>query len=421
MGWQGELHEDEERSRFRRGERMAGFVLDRLVGLSVTGEVWQARHVRTGNVVALRIFSLLGVPGGMQTLQHEAELSRHLRHPNVVRLFGLKRSAETAILVTELVQGRSLAQLFEATRAHGLSLPPAATLDVCLGIARALDYAWDGLGPDGEPLRIVHRDLVPSKVLVGWDGSVKIGGFSVARAASDLRRTQTGVLRGEVTSMAPERLEGSKLLGPPTDLYSLGVLLWEMGAGRPFYDSSRLTSIFRTCRERSPDEEAAGLAAFIPDVGPLVLRLLQRDFDRRPQLASEVVRELEALAAATPCEGGLAQLLDRVEVLEAREPDGEVRGTCPWDAVVEIAGACRAGPRPGSTPRPHPRGRGVCGRPSPAEAVEEPVVGRVPGIGPRAAVGEAADRTDDWSALSDDESEATSDWSTLEIDDWNQS
>lgn len=402
MGWQQDLEEAEARSRFRRGERLAGFVLHQMIGLSVTGEIWRARHERTSNLVALRVFGLVGLPGGMETLRHEAGLSRDLRHPNILRVFGLKSSAETAILVTELVQGRSLAQLLATTRRHGLSFPPAAALEVCLGVARGLQFAWEGLDPQGEPFAIVHRDLTGSKILVSWDGQVRIGGFSVARAASDLRRTGAGVLRGELTCMAPERLEGSKLLGPPTDLYSLGVLLWEMGVGRPFYASGRLTSIFRTCRERSPDEEAASLGAFIPDVAPLARRLLQRDYERRPQLASEAAQELEAMVAATPCEGGVEQLLDRIEVLEAKEAaGGQAPGSCPWDVIVGIAGLPKVDVRVGSTSRPHHAGRGICGRPG----------------GRRRPPDDASINTADWSTLPEDETGETADWTTLTIDD----
>ncbi len=399
MGWKQDLELAEARSRFARGQQLAGFVLHRLVGLSVTGEIWRARHERTGNLVALRVFGLMGLPGGMETLRHEAELSRHLRHPNIVRVFGLKSSSQTAILVTELVLGRSLAQLLETLRLHGLSFPPAAALEVALGIARGLHFAWEGQDPAGEPFRIVHRDLAASKVLLSWEGGVRIRGFSVARAASDLRRTRTGVMRGEAVTMAPERLEGSKLLGPPTDLFTLGVLLWEMGTGRPFYPSNRLTTIFRTCRERSPGQEAESLGAFVPDVAPLVERLLQRDFGRRPQRAAEVVEQLETLVAVTPCEGGAAQLMDRFDVLEAIPASRPAPATCPWDAVVAAAGPLEGTARPRSTPRPHGTGQGICGRP------EE-----------RAAASGGVDTTD-WSALPDDESGETADWSSLEIED----
>ena len=401
MGWRQELREVEERSSFQRGDRLAGFVLHRLIGLSVTGEIWQARHERTQNLVAVRLFGLMGLPGGMETLRHEAELSRHLRHPNIVRVFGLKTSSEAAMLVTELVEGRSLAHLLRTTREHGLSFPPAAALEVALGIARALEHAWDGPDAYGAPYRIVHRDLTASKVLIGWDGQVRIGGFSVARAASDLRRTRTGVIRGELSCMSPERLEGSELLGPPTDLYSLGVLLWEMGSGRPFHQSTRLTSIFRTCRERSPDEEARVVGELIPDAAPLVRRLLQRDFDQRPQLASEVVEELEGLLRTTPCEGGILQLVDRAEVLEAMEPGGEASvGSCPWDTVVELAGRPRVEARDGATPRPHPSGPGICGVRRSRSARE---------------VAEVS--TSDWTSLPDDDSTQTADWTALTIED----
>ena len=78
MGWQRDLEVAEVRSEFKRGARMAGFVLHRLIGLSVTGEIWQASHERTERKVALRLFSLLGVPGGLDTLRNEADQSRHL-------------------------------------------------------------------------------------------------------------------------------------------------------------------------------------------------------------------------------------------------------------------------------------------------------------------------------------------------------
>ena len=213
------------------------------------------------------------------------------------------------------------------------------------------------------------------------------------------------MLKGGLESMAPERMLGSRQFGPPTDLWSLGVMLWEMGTGRPFFPSSRLKDIAQTCRARSPDEEATSLAAFFPDAAVLVRGLLQRDHDQRTQRAADVVKELEALAEASPCEGGAQQLMDRIAVLEQMEPTGQTSTEgCTWDAILGTAGPLRVVPRPGATPRPHRPGRGGC-------LSYEPQ-----GAWGRNQVAEHF-RTADWSILPDDESGRTDDWSTPSVED----
>lgn len=404
MSGRESLADAEARSSFRAGDDLAGCTLSRLIAEGATGEVWEARHARTGQKVALRVFSMLAVPGGLAAMEREAALGRVLRHANVVRIHGLKTSGEVAVLVMEMVDGPSLRRVLGVLGKHGLAMPPAAVLEVGLGIARALAFAWDAPGPDGQPLRLVHRDLSPGAVLVSHGGDVRVGGFSIARPADEtLAATRMGVLKGNLACMAPERLAGSRRLGPPTDLFSLGVMLWEMGTGRRFHASGRMSSIAQTCRSRSVAEEAESLAGFFPSLALVVEPLLQRDYDQRPSHAGEVAAGLEALLGATPCEGSLARVVDRVEYLDRLDRlSGEARGACPWDSIVRLAGPSAAPARPGSSRGPHAPGLGVCARPE-ATPADPPAPDR------------AASSTADWSALSEDEQDSrTADWSTVD-------
>jgi serine/threonine protein kinase len=389
-----------EQSAFQTGQKLGGFTLGSMIGVGVMGEVWEAVHERTDHLVALRIFDLVGVPGGLQSLRHEFEVARALRHTNIVRVYGLKSSEETALLAMELIRGWSLDRLSEILRERSLRFPPAAVLDVGLALVRALDYAWTKPDIDGAPLQLVHRDLAPAKIQVSMMGDVRVGGFSVARTLGSSGRTATGVIKGGIECMSPERMTGSSKLGPPTDLWAVGVILWELATGRAFYGSSRLTRIARTCRERSNVEEAATLAGFFPDLAPIVQRLLARKFEARPQTAAEVLLQLETLAASSPCEGGLQQVAAQVPALERiGDGPGPSPEACSWDEIVVRVGGQRPGiPREGATPRVHEPGRGVCWRP-----------GTLP-----PAPDDGGQRTQDWTTVPEEDPGGTDDWSTID-------
>ncbi len=242
------------------GDEFAGYRVGRLLGRGSTGAVWAARDPR-GGWVALKLLALDSGSGVDDWTElrgrflDEAEVSRRLRHPDIVEVFDAGESDGRLWLAMELARGCSL----ERYACTALLLPEPVVLDLGVRIARALAHA--------HALGVVHRDIKPSNLLVNLAvDSLKLIDFGTARLL-DRSRTRTGVILGTPAYMAPEQLAGAGA-DPRSDLYSLGVLLFEMLTGHRPYESESMGGLLRQVasqpvpdlRERRPDLPA-GLAA----------------------------------------------------------------------------------------------------------------------------------------------------------------
>jgi len=198
-------------------------------------------------------------PQFVEMFAHEARLAALLAHPNIVQVIELGESDGTFFIAMEHVDGANLRTL--ADRALELQAPipyPEAARIValaCEGLGFAHDFAQDG-----RPLDLVHRDISPDNIMVSRAGAVKVMDFGVAKASTQRHRTKTGTIKGKLAYMPPEQLNAEPL-DRRTDLFALGITLYELLAGlSPFDDSSEvavLTSILHhppiPLRERRPD------------------------------------------------------------------------------------------------------------------------------------------------------------------------
>lgn len=160
----------------------------------------------------------------------EARLAGRIRHPNVVSVLDVGEAPDGAFIVMDYVEGESLAGLAKKLAARGESLPIEVSLRVLDDVLSGLHAAHELTDADGLPLSVVHRDVTPHNVLLGIDGVSRITDFGVAKAASRLTKTMTGVVKGKVAYMAPEQAR----TGPvdrTCDVWAVGVLAWEMLTG----------------------------------------------------------------------------------------------------------------------------------------------------------------------------------------------
>jgi serine/threonine protein kinase len=255
----------------------------------------------------------------------EAWMTASLSHPNVVALVASGQDERGLFLALELVRGPPLSSLIKAAGA----LPPDVAVYIARSMAAGLGAAHSLASGDGQLLGVVHRDVTPSNVLLGADGSVRITDFGVAKANRYFARTRTttGVLKGKVPYMSPE-YANAKPVDARSDLYSLGVVLYEMLAGvRPF-DSESDVMILRKITE----EPARSLVEhdIDPELAHIVDQLLaKRPEDRIPD-AETLAFELDAFIAqrgrsmdelrsdlSELIAGILSRDLDRIESLVA--------------------------------------------------------------------------------------------------------
>ena len=193
-------------------------------------------------------------------LTDEYRLVSRLKHPNVAGFFELTRVGRDVLISMEFVDGKDLRSTLDQARKRGEHLD---YLDVAYIMAHALGglhHAHEATGDQGEVLNVVHRDLSPSNVLLGYDGDVKICDFGIAKAKLNRIQTKTGIIKGKVQYMSPEQAFGYPL-DRRSDVFSAGSVLYELCTGHPpFRGRSEIDLIYAVrdaapipCRELAPD------------------------------------------------------------------------------------------------------------------------------------------------------------------------
>ncbi|HEX4952283.1 MAG TPA: protein kinase [Thermoanaerobaculia bacterium] len=324
-------------------ERIGPYRLLGKLGMGGMGEVYRALDERLEREVAIKVIrpESAGDPRARRRFRREARAAASLSHPALVQIHDVLESARGDVLVMELVRGATLAKLLAVG-----PLPEPRALRLGLEIAEGLAAA--------HRRGIVHRDLKPANVMVTDEGHAKILDFGLARwiQGEESALSASGALVGSVSAMSPEQAQGGEV-GPASDLFALGLLLYQMLAGRhPFAASAPLEQLNRLCSHCHEP-----LQALVPGAGTelssLVDRLLEKEPARRPASAARVARELALSlgAAASPEEmSGEGPTPSSARAEWAHEPTrSEVEA--PRDEAPRVEALRRAapGPRPGSS------------------------------------------------------------------------
>jgi serine/threonine-protein kinase len=216
----------------------------------------------------------------------EARLVARLAHPNLITILDLTEIDNRYCLAMEYVQGEDVRRLEKHARLASKPLPVGLALRIIAEAAAGLDYAHQARDAQGKPLRLVHRDVSPQNILVGFDGGVKVIDFGVAKAAGSTSQTATGVLKGKYPYMSPEQANGLHV-DARSDLFALGVVLWELITGRRLFkgESDLMTlRLVRDCQVPPPSQLNPKLP---PGLDELVLKALAPSPDGRfPDCAS---------------------------------------------------------------------------------------------------------------------------------------
>lgn len=274
----------------------------------------------------------------------EARISSQISHSNVVYIEAFGEHDGIYYIAMEYVDGCSLHQLLRTLVQRREQLAPALAVHVALETAAALHAAHETVGDDGAPLGIVHRDVSPSNVLLTRDGRVKVIDFGIAKARNRLGTTRAGSsLKGKVAYMSPEQAWG-KETDRRTDVYALGVVLWELLAARALFRADDDLAMLELVR--NPDVPPP--SRYNPDVtlalDAVVSRAVAPLAEHRLATALELRRELaQAVPAAVACPNDLVALLvARVrETLGVAEPE-DPKPTTPVRPSIPVARAAEA-------------------------------------------------------------------------------
>jgi eukaryotic-like serine/threonine-protein kinase len=224
--------------------------------------------------------------------QDEARLASRIVHPNVVTTLDVVRDERELLLVMEYVRGVALKELLDLLRTDGTPMPVDVALSILGGILEGLHAAHGVRGDDGWLLGVVHRDVSPHNVLLGRDGVPKLVDFGIAKAVSHLSVTGTHEVRGKLGYMAPERVaERSGDLR--VDVYSCGIVLWEMLAGRRRYVGSTVGELVEEILQTDPPPLARERADVPAALDRVIARATARNPDDRYPTAEAMLSDLE--------------------------------------------------------------------------------------------------------------------------------
>jgi serine/threonine-protein kinase len=240
----------------------------------------------------------------------EGRLCVRLKQPNVVRTFKVFKKAIDYFMVQELVDGRSLAQIAESARANGRPLSPAAAVWSAHQLLKALEYVHKVRHGEGAAT-IVHCDVNPANLLVSKRGEVKLTDFGVALAEGTPAYGQGGSLRGTIGYMSPEQVLG-KPVDKRSDLFSVGIILWELLSNRVLNDGASEYEAMQRAREcRVP--LLSGLRDDLPELlVQIVRKAVFADPTLRFQDAAEFLNALEVLARRSSWTLGPAAIAEEV-------------------------------------------------------------------------------------------------------------
>ena len=223
----------------------------------------------------------------------EARLSLFLQHANVVQVFDISKAEDgTYFLVMEFVDGCDLKALIEFETRNKRIPSIATSLYIISECCKGLHYAHHLEHPEtGQPLHIVHRDISPPNIMLSKNGEVKVVDFGLAKANSQVEITDEGVVKGKFSYLSPEACQGLEV-DHRADVFSLGIILWEMLTGRRLFYSDRPQRTVELVR----DARVPSLVALNPNVDPaldkIVRKALARDREQRFQSAADFGDEL---------------------------------------------------------------------------------------------------------------------------------
>jgi eukaryotic-like serine/threonine-protein kinase len=265
------------------GKTIGPFVIDKELGAGAMGAVFRAKHTESGKWVAIKVVAAAHAANEtiMQRFEREWEILKQLKHPNIVRLIATGRFSGTPFYAMEYVEGKSLDKVM--ARRGRIDWQEVIRLgrQLCAGLQHAHDKG------------IVHRDLKPSNIMMLKDGTVKLTDFGIAKDLDRTAITEANCTVGTAAYMSPEQCKGEANLTSKSDLYSMGVMFYELLTGKkPFHAESPFEMFMQ--HVKGTFERPSRLALDVPIfLDTLVCQLLEKEPERRPFNAAMVAQALE--------------------------------------------------------------------------------------------------------------------------------
>lgn len=338
------------------------------------GEVWVAHDDALRRDVAVKVLreEFAGDEGFLERFRTEARNGAQLSHPNIAALYDYGEQEGSGFLVMELVLGEPMSDLLDRQPV----LPTRRLLPILAQTARALHAA--------HVAAVVHRDVKPGNILLARSGRVKITDFGISTASNQVPMTASGMVMGTAQYLSPEQAMG-RAATPASDIYSLGIVAYEGLVGhRPFTGSTAVDIAIAHVNKPVPPLPSS----VDPALADLVMRMLDKDPEKRPRSAASLARQLDDLMDRTPSEGVPIATGRHARPVDVAAAGAGGPATAERPAVPPVLAPERPVPHPG-VPAAVPDGPGPVlpvDAPAPGPASTDAPSAPSPDTGPRDAV-----------------------------------
>jgi serine/threonine protein kinase len=275
------------------------YVLLRKLGEGGMAEIFLARQLGLGGfkkeLVIKRIHQKLASNEAyVEMFLDEARIAANLNHPNIVHIYDIGKAFGTYYIAMEFIHGKDLMEICRRGIADKKFLPLRYSVRIISEVAAGLAFAQDHRDEDGNRVGIVHRDISPTNILVSYTGVSKLVDFGIARAASQVAQ-EVGTVVGKLNYMAPEQVRGD-LVGAQSDLFALGVVLYEITVGRRLFKGGH-----KEVRDKILNQPIPPPTLIRPDYPPeleqIVMRLLEKKPENRYPDGAELQQDLDGFLA----------------------------------------------------------------------------------------------------------------------------
>lgn len=268
-------------------------------------EIFRAKTFGHGGfenlLVIKRILAHLGeVPEFVEMFIDEAKVTVALQHRNIIRIYDFGKIGENFFIAMECVDGKDVRRVLRQLAKSRRYLPVEFAVYIASEACKGLSHAHTQRDLKGRPYGIVHRDVSPSNIMVSYTGEVKVADFGIAKAESNLSDTDAGVLKGKYEYMSPEQARGQEI-DPRSDIFSLGIVLWEMLTGRRLFKTGNDVTTLEKVKAADVPPPSTVNGRVPRSLDNIVMKALSRDRDERYQTARAMYDDLaEFLFPSSP-------------------------------------------------------------------------------------------------------------------------
>ncbi len=245
---------------------------------------------------------------------NEAKIAARLSHPNIVQIFDFGKIDDFYFIAMEYVPGQNLRSIQTRAAERKLPMPVDLACDIIARSCAGLDNAHRKVDEQGNPLRIVHRDVSPQNVLVSYEGEVKVVDFGIAKAVAENSRATQGVLKGKFAYLSPEQVSGKKL-DARSDVFAIGLVFYELLVGKKLFTQTNPAEILDAILHVNPDEVAKSVPGLTRGVRDILRRSLAADPNARFESAGAMQRALEEHLHSASDVGGTLQIANYMRLL----------------------------------------------------------------------------------------------------------